>query len=353
MKIKDAIKNDKLPNIRIEDIFRILDSLGIKVSQNNRTEDYVLDDNIIDIIRQIANASISYTNHVTEVNNDIKTTHNNLLNKYDNFISKYTDILSSMQKDPNHPIDLNNIDLNDFQDYFKSDVKDLITQITKLEDAKKNYENIINGIDLTNDNLGLDEKVLNDFESNNLKGINTKLGQTEAELQKYQEQLDKLNNLKVTSKFKQKRINKKRRKIEERINKLKNKKGILQTKQTKIVNKGSKKYIQIKEKEFENIMTDYERMNSYQSAMSENQRLQEGLSNDLISTEEELDSLRGKTGIKAAYERNKLERESKRLKNQHEKLVKQAQRINNLKNKKGYCNLSNQILRSYTAAYSM
>ena len=113
MKIKDAIKNDKLPNIRIEDIFRILDSLGIKVSQNNRTEDYVLDDNIIDIIRQIANASISYTNHVTEVNNDIKTTHNNLLNKYDNFISKYTDILSSMQKDPNHPIDLNNIDLND------------------------------------------------------------------------------------------------------------------------------------------------------------------------------------------------------------------------------------------------
>lgn len=353
MKIKDAIKNDKLPNIRIEDIFRILDSLGIKVSQNNRTEDYVLDDNIIDIIRQIANASISYTNHITEVNNDIKTTHNNLLNKYDNFISKYTDILSSMQKDPNHPIDLNNIDLNDFQDYFKSDVKDLITQITKLEDAKKNYENIINGIDLTNDNLGLDEKVLNDFESNNLKGINTKLGQTEAELQKYQEQLDKLNNLKVTSKFKQKRINKKRRKIEERINKLKNKKGILQTKQTKIVNKGSKKYIQIKEKEFENIMTDYERMNSYQSAMSENQRLQEGLSNDLISTEEELDSLRGKTGIKAAYERNKLERESKRLKNQHEKLVKQAQRISNLKNKKGYCNLSNQILRSYTAAYSM
>ena len=353
MKIKDAIKNDKLPNIRIEDIFRILDSLGIKVSQNNRTEDYVLDDNIIDIIRQIANASISYTNHVTEVNNDIKTTHNNLLNKYDNFISKYTDILSSMQKDPNHPIDLNNIDLNDFQDYFKSDVKDLITQITKLEDAKKNYENIINGIDLTNDNLGLDEKVLNDFESKNLKGINTKLGQTEAELQKYQEQLDKLNNLKVTSKFKQKRINKKRRKIEERINKLKNKKGILQTKQTKLVNKGSNKYIQIKEKEFENIMTDYERMDSYQSAMSENQRLQEGLSNDLISTEEELDSLRGKTGIKAAYERNKLERESKRLKNQHEKLVKQAQRINNLKNKKGYCNLSNQILRSYTAAYSM
>ena len=353
MKIKDAIKNDKLPNIRIEDIFRILDSLGIKVSQNNRTEDYVLDDNIIDIIRQIANASISYTNHITEVNNDIKTTHNNLLNKYDNFISKYTDILSSMQKDPNHPIDLNNIDLNDFQDYFKSDVKDLITQITKLEDAKKNYENIINGIDLTNDNLGLDEKVLNDFESKNLKGINTKLGQTEAELQKYQEQLDKLNNLKVTSKFKQKRINKKRRKIEERINKLKNKKGILQTKQTKIVNKGSKKYIQIKEKEFENIITDYERMDSYQSAMSENQRLQEGLSNDLISTEEELDSLRGKTGIKAAYERNKLERESKRLKNQHEKLVKQAQRINNLKNKKGYCNLSNQILRSYTAAYSM
>lgn len=353
MKIKDAIKNDKLPNIRIEDIFRILDSLGIKVSQNNRTEDYVLDDKIIDIIRQIANASISYTNHVTEVNNDIKTTHNNLLNKYDNFISKYTNILSSMQKDPSQPIDLNNIDLNDFQDYFKSDVKDLITQITKLEDAKKNYENIINGIDLTNDNLGLDEKVLNDFESNNLKGINTKLGQTEAELQKYQEQLDKLNNLKVTSKFKQKRINKKRRKIEERINKLKNKKGILQTKQTKLVNKGSNKYIQIKEKEFENIMTDYERMDSYQSAMSENQRLQEGLSNDLISTEEELDSLRGKTGIKAAYERNKLERESKRLKNQHEKLVKQAQRINNLKNKKGYCNLSNQILRSYTAAYSM
>lgn len=353
MKIKDAISKGKLPNIRIEDIFRILDSLGIKVAQSDRNEDYILNDITIDMIRQIANASINYTNYVTEVNNGIKNTHNTLINDYDNFISRYTEILSSMQKDPNHPIDLKNIDLNDFQDYFKSDVNELLTQITKLEDAKKDYETIINGIDLTHDNLGLDEKVLNDFDSKNLQDLNAKLGQTEVQLQEYQEQLEKLDNLKVTSKFKQRRINKKKRKIEERINKLKNKKGKLQTKQTKIVNKGSNKYIQIKEKEFASIMKDYERINSYQTAMSENQKLQEGLANDLKSTKEELDSLRGKTGVRATIEKNRLQRESKRLENQHEKLVKQAQRINNLKNKKGHCNLSNQILRSYTAAYSM
>lgn len=353
MKIKDAINKGKLPNIRIEDIFRILDSLGIKVAQINRNEDYVLDDTTIDVIRQIANASINYTKDINKLNNDVKNAHDDLLNNYDDFINKYTEILTSMQKDPNHPIDLKNIDLNDFEDYFKSDVNKLIDQISKLEDAKKDYEKIINGIDLTTDNLGLDEKVLNNFEAKNLKDVNVELGQTEKQLQEYQEQLDKLDSLKVTSKFKQRRINKKKRKIEERISKLQNKKGKLQTKQTRIVNKGNNRYIQIKEKEFESIMSDYDRISSYQNAMSENQKLQEGISNDLKSTKEELDSLRGRTGIKTTIERNRLQRESKRLESQQERLAKQAKRINNLKNKKGYCNLSNQILRSYTAAYSM
>lgn len=353
MKIKDAIKSGKLPNISINSIFQILDNLGIKVSQNNRTDEYVLDDKIIDTVRQVANASINYTNYTNEVNNNIKSAHNELMNKYDNFINNYTDILKSMLKDTNKSIDINNININDFKDYFKSDVNELITQINKLQDAKKDYENVISGIDLTVDNLGLDDKVLNNIDNTIMNNTNTSLGQTEYELQNYQEELDRLNNTKVTSKFKQRRINNKKKHIEERINKLQNKKGKLQTKQARIINKGTNKYIQIKEKEFESIMNDYDRINSYQIAMNENQKLQEGISNDLKSTKEELDSLRGKSGIKVSLERSKLQRESKKLESQHEKLVKQEKKINSLKNKKGYCNLSSQLLRSYTTAYSM
>ncbi len=353
MKIKDAIDSGKLPKIKVEDIFRILDNLGIRVSYGSRTDSYDLDDKIIDKVRQIANASINYTNYTNEVNNDIKSTHNTLMNKYDTYLEKYKYILGQMQKDPTKPIDLSNIDPNDFQSYFRSDIQDIVNKISQIEKAKQGYENIIKGIDLTSDNLGFDEGVLNSLESNILKDTNQKIGNTEIKIQEYQEQLDKLNSLNVTSKFKQKRVNNKKRKIQERLNKLKSKKGKLQTRQTRIVNKGSNKYIKMKEKEFESIMKESERISLYQETMSENQRLQSGISNDLKTTMDELEELKNKSGIRAAFERAALERESKRLGRQQSRLERQEQKINSLKDKKGYCNLSNQILRAYSAAYAM
>ena len=50
--------------------------------------------------------------------------------------------------------------------------------------------------------------------------------------------------------------------------------------------------------------------------------------------------------------RGRLNRETKKLQRSQEVLKKQQDRINGLKNKTGYCNLSSQILRTYTAAYS-
>ena len=132
MKIKDAIKKGKLPKVNVSTIFQILDNLGIRVSLNKRTEDYDIDDKLIDRVRQIANASINYSKYNNEVNNDIKTTHNALMSRYDLLIDKYTDILSKMQKDPSKKIDLDNINIEDFQDYFKSDVSSLTFQIDFL-----------------------------------------------------------------------------------------------------------------------------------------------------------------------------------------------------------------------------
>ena len=48
MKIKDAIKNGKIPNVKIESIFQSLERLGINVSKNSRTAEYDLEDKIID-----------------------------------------------------------------------------------------------------------------------------------------------------------------------------------------------------------------------------------------------------------------------------------------------------------------
>lgn len=352
MKIKDAIKNGKLPNVKIESIFQSLERLGINVSKNSRTAEYDLEDKIIDKLRIYINASISFNKYNNEVNNEIKTTHNDLMSKYDSLINKYKNIIKNMQSDPSKEIDLANIDLKDFPDHFKLDVRALMTQISKLNDAKNNYKNVIDNISLTDDNLGLDIDVLNDFEEKSLKNTNIKLGQTEMQIQEFQEEIDKLNNMKITSKFKQKRINNKKNGLMKKLNKLQEKQGKLKSKQAKIVNKGSSKYIKIKSTEFEELLQEAQTMSDYQEAMSENQAIQSGIKTDLESTRQELEDLRGKTGIRASIERGRLNRETKKLQRSQEVLKKQQDRINGLKNKTGYCNLSSQILRTYTAAYS-
>ena len=71
MKIKDAIKNGKIPNVKIESIFQSLERLGINVSKNSRTAEYDLEDKIIDKLRIYINASISFNKYNNEVNNEI------------------------------------------------------------------------------------------------------------------------------------------------------------------------------------------------------------------------------------------------------------------------------------------
>lgn len=93
MKIKDAIKNGKIPNVKIESIFQSLERLGINVSKNSRTAEYDLEDKIIDKLRIYINASISFNKYNNEVNNEIKTTHNDLMSKYDSLINKYENII--------------------------------------------------------------------------------------------------------------------------------------------------------------------------------------------------------------------------------------------------------------------
>lgn len=353
MKIKDAIKKGKLPKVNTNTIFQILDNLGIRVSLDKRTEDYDIDDRLIDRVRQIANASINYSKYNNEVNNDIKSTHNTLMARYDFLIAKYTDILSKMQKDPSKKIDLDNINIEDFQDYFKGDVSSLTFQIDFLNKLKTSYDNVIKGISLTSDNLGFDTNVLNNTDKNTLKSTNRKVGETEIEIQEVQEELDKLNKMNVTSKFKQRRVDNRKRHLEERLNKLNNKKGKLQSKQTRIVNKGSSKYIEIKKKEFEVLFEEAENMSNYQTQMSENQITQSGIREDIRSTQEELENLRGKTGIGATIQRGMLNIENIRLQRSEASLKKQEERIRALNEKKGSCTLASQIMRNRVNSYAM
>ena len=97
MKIKDAIKNGKIPNVKIESIFQSLERLGINVSKNSRTAEYDLEDKIIDKLRIYINASISFNKYNNEVNNEIKTTHNDLMSKYDTKNSSVEDELAALK----------------------------------------------------------------------------------------------------------------------------------------------------------------------------------------------------------------------------------------------------------------
>lgn len=353
MKIKDAIKKGKLPEVNVSIIFQILDNLGIRVSLNKRTEDYDIDDKLIDRVRQIANASINYSKYNNEVNNDIKTTHNALMSRYDLLIDKYTDILSKMQKDPSKKIDLDNINIEDFQDYFKSDVSSLTFQIDFLNKLKQSYDSVIKGISLTSDNLGFNSSVLSNVDKNTLKNTNRKVGETEIEIQEAEEELDKLNKMNVTSKFKQRRVDNRKRHLEERLNKLNNKKGKLQSKQTRIVNKGSDKYIEIKKREFEVLFEEAENISNYQTQMSENQITQKGIRQDIQSTQEELANLRGKKGIGATVQRGMLNIENIRLQRSEASLKKQEEKIRALNEKKGSCTLASQIMRNRANNYAM
>lgn len=157
----------------------------------------------------------------------------------------------------------------------------------------------------------------------------------------------------VTSKFKQRRVDNRKRHLEERLNKLNNKKGKLQSKQTRIVNKGSDKYIEIKKREFEVLFEEAENMSNYQTQMSENQITQKGIRQDIQSTQEELANLRGKKGIGATVQRGMLNIENIRLQRSEASLKKQEEKIRALNEKKGSCTLASQIMRNRANNYAM
>lgn len=353
MTIEECKKNGKLPNVDETLIFAMLEKMGINVATSERTKNYDLSEELINSLRTRLNAKIKYSKYKESVEKDIKNTHNNLMNQYDALINKYMNTLKKMQKDPSKNIDLKNLNSDDFADHFKADYAEVVSAINTLKSAKTNYEKVVNKININRTNLGIrTDNVLNAFESSKLDTTNSKLLNVDTNIEKVEEELSNLSKQKSSFKFRQRRIEKKKMKLQEKLNKLNNKQGKLQTKQSKIVNKGNEKYRNIKQKELEKYYKEMERMVNYQTAMSENVNLQNVAKDELREAMKERDTLVG-SNLKTKLERMQLDREIKKLSNRQEVLKNQQTRIQNLKNKKGFCNLSNQIVRSYVNAYTM
>lgn len=352
MTIEECKKNGRLPNVDEKIIFATLEKMGINIATSERTKNYDLSEELINPLRNRLNARIKYSKYKASVENEIKNTHNNLMNQYDTLINKYMNTLRKMQKDPSKNIDLKNLNPDDFADHFKADYTEVVSAINTLKSAKTNYENVIKGININRTDLGINSNLLNAFESSKLDTTNSKLLNVDTNIEKLEEELSNLSKQKSSFKFRQRRIEKKKMKLQEKLNKLKNKQGKLQTKQSKIVNKGNEKYRNIKQKELEKYYKEMERMANYQTAMSENVNLQNAAKDELREAMKERDALVG-SNLKTKLERMQLDREIKKLSNRQEVLRNQQTRIQNLKNKKGFCNLSNQIVRSYVNAYAM
>lgn len=353
MTIKDGISAGKIPNVNLKVIFAMLEKMGINVATSARNENFDLDEQLIDPLRNRLNATIKYSKYNEKVKNDIKNTHNNLMNQYDVLINKYMNTLKQMQKDPTKDIDLKSINSDDFEDHFKADISEVVGAINTLTSAKANYEKVVKNININRTDLGIQtDNVLNTFDASVLGDTNGKLFDVGTNIEKVEEEINALNNKKSSFKFRQRRIEKKKMKLQEKLNKLKNKQGKLQTKQSKIVNKGNEKYRKIKQQELEKYYKEMERMSNYQTAMSENINLQREAEQELKDAREERDKLVG-GNLKTKLEKMQLDREIKKLNNKKEILSKQQNRIQSLKNKKGFCNLSNQIVRVYVNAYTM
>lgn len=328
MTIKEAIETRRLPNIKPERIFKICESLGIQT--NN---DLNFDLNVEQLIRLQNNSQI----HRESVVQEVRGIHNGALSKYDGIIKKYDELSKKLEGNSE----------------FVEDKKEIDELLKDVIESRKQYKSQIDGLRLGKDGLSFDDKSLNVIDKVMLESYTDRIKENSDALTAEYKKLDVLQNRKFKTKFKKMNNAKKIERTCKKIAALQEKQGKLATKQKRIVNKGSKKYINKKNKEMLVQFEELQRQQRYVSAKSENLNKQLDYKNDLKLTQNELAALEGKTGLKASIERMKLQSDERKLNKGLQRLEKQSNRLQRLKNKPGICNLSQQVTRQLEPVHAM
>lgn len=324
MTIREAVRTGRLPNIGLDYLVRLCNTLNIPAKDIN-----------FDLTQeQLKRLQFSPAMHRKSVSQEVRSAHNVLSDKYSKLIARYEQLSHYMGE-------------SGYLDDSKKEVDEIVDELKR---AKNSYDNVINNIFIDKQDLGFDSSVLNPVDSVKMGISNKGLEKTGDKLSNEYEKLDELRSRDYKTKFK-KKINEKRiNRVCAKISKLQKKQGKMQATQKKIVNKGSNKYAKIKMKEMNKFYSDFNRYRVYGDMKASLKESRENYQHDINETKAELAALQGKVGLINGAKKIKNKVELAVMNANLKKFDIQEKRVENLRNKPGRCKLSEQYYRTITKA---
>ena len=158
---------------------------------------------------------------------------------------------------------------------------------------------------------------------------------------------------KYKTKFKKLGVSVKISRVQKRIEKLQAKKGKLNAKQQKIVNKATERYVTIKQRELIDYNRKLAKEREYTERRIQNNEDIKNYNNDINLTSQEITRLRSEGGIKNNLNAFGLSVEKRVMESRLARLEREKKRIDRLKNKKGFVNLTQQIVKPIQMAHGM
>lgn len=332
MTFNEAVKTGKLPNINRDAFVAICKECGIGVDYSN-IDSYQLTSD--DLKRLSVNRFV----HAAGVKTITRNLHSSVISEYDKLIDKYEALYESI-KDSS---------ISD------EDKKGILQVWNDLKDARIQYNNVRNNINIFRSDYGYNKNMLNAIE----RAANQAIKEDKREVdQKLSEQYEVLNKLvedgkKYKTKFKKFSNDVKISRVQKKIESLQAKNGKLSSVQQRLVNKATEKYIATREKELQKYAKNLEREQIYTSRRIENNKQIDDFKNDISLSQDEIVRLKSQGGLKNSISAMGLTVEKRRMESELKRLEKERKRLDRLKNKKGSCNLSEQYTRPINMAYGM
>ena len=269
-----------------------------------------------------------------------KVAHDSVISVYDNMIANYTNLYNNVKSN-------NNLSAKD--------KKALAELIGELKADRKQYESVKKGLNIGKDSFGYDANVLNGIEKFANEKLTGKMEEQDKELAEVYKELNALTaeSAKYKTKFKKLGVSVKISRVQKRIEKLQAKKGKLNAKQQKIVNKATERYVTIKQRELIDYNRKLAKEREYTERRIQNNEDIKNYNNDINLTSQEITRLRSEGGIKNNLNAFGLSVEKRVMESRLARLEREKKRIDRLKNKKGFVNLTQQIVKPVQMAHGM
>jgi hypothetical protein len=300
MTIKDAINRNILPNLSEENYIKICGELGIVITsiENDKLNNEQLN-------------RLAHDNRIIALMNKTRFIKNNA-----KFEKQYQEVVDAADKI-----------VSDLEGTSVDDAKEVAEKFQQeATQGKQSYEDDVLHYSSVKTDLGLDPSTLNRGQQNRMNNYNQKMEITSGKLKKEYEKLDKLRNQKFKTAYKTARNQRRIERQMERISKLQAKQGVIASKQHKILNAVNEKYRAKKESEIRRFREEQNKIQEYAKEKIRLNNAKEAHTSDLEATEQEIQELEGKTGLKNAIDKFRLKHDRRVLSKDLKKIEKQEKK---------------------------